>query len=70
PDISIIENLWAYIDKRVRSRIPAPATPDEWWEAVQEEWAKIPIEYITALYESIPDRLDKLKEARGYWTKY
>ncbi|KAI5892093.1 uncharacterized protein SCHCODRAFT_02468255, partial [Schizophyllum commune H4-8] len=70
PDLSIIENLWDWIDKAVRSRTPVPYTKDEWWKAVQEEWKRIPQHYIDSLYDSIPRRLAAVCEAQGYYTKY
>ncbi|KAG8729299.1 hypothetical protein FRC10_004081, partial [Ceratobasidium sp. 414] len=38
PDMNIIEHVWSYLDRKVRSRCVLPRTTDELWEALKEEW--------------------------------
>jgi hypothetical protein len=68
--MNIIEHVWAYLKIRVYSSVPAPTTRQGLWEAVLDEWLKIPLLYIRALYNSIPNRLEALRKARGKNTKY
>ena len=70
PDMNIIEHVWAYLETRVRRRKPLPTNSDQLWEALQDEWYSIPIEYIHKLYDSIPTWVIALKRAGGHSTKY
>lgn len=69
-DMNIIEHVWDYLDRAVRAREVQPRNKDEFWAALQEEWFRIPISYITKLYNSLPSRVQALKKARGGYTKY
>ncbi|CAG8815483.1 14352_t:CDS:2, partial [Cetraspora pellucida] len=44
PDLNPIEHLWDYPDCQVRKRKPLPSSKNELIKAIQEEWAKIPLE--------------------------
>ncbi|TFK58033.1 hypothetical protein BDN72DRAFT_782606 [Pluteus cervinus] len=68
--MNIIEHVWDYLDRRLRHRERPPKTRDELWEALQEEWHKIPLKYIRKLYLSIPRRIQALVRANGRYTKY
>jgi hypothetical protein len=70
PDMNIIEHVWEYLDRRVRTRSPLPRSKEEMWAALQEEWGKIEPEYIEKLYQSIPARVAALIEAKGGYTRY
>lgn len=70
PDLNIIENLWDYLDKQIRKREHLPTSEETLWEAMQEEWYKIPQSYIDALYRSLPDRMAAVCGARGGNTRY
>lgn len=70
PDQNIIENLWHYLDIRVRIHGGSPRTADELWGVLEREWYKIPLDVIRNLYNSIPCRLMAMKKAKGKWTKY
>ena len=69
-DMNIIENVWDYLDRSIRSREVQPRNKEEFWEALQEEWYRIPLTYITKLYLSLPTRVQALKKARGGYTRY
>ena len=58
PDINLIENVWSLLKKRVFRR--HPKNIEELWAFCQEEFERIPLEYIQNLYSSIPDRLCKI----------
>lgn len=70
PDLNPIENLWSYLKNRLGDYDEPPSSISQLWERVHDEWQKIPTEYISKLYESMPNRLIQLKKAKGYWTKY
>jgi len=69
-DMSIIEHVWDYLDRRICTRLPLPRNRTELWEALVEEWGNIEEEYITRLYESMPVRVQALLDAKGGHTKY
>lgn len=68
--MNIIEHVWDYLDKMVRTRNHRPRNRDELWLALLDEWNKIDIQYIRNLYESMPVRVEVLKAAKGWYTKY
>lgn len=70
PDMNIIENAWDQLDDKIRARKPLPSNCEELWEALQEEWANLDMSYIDNLYDSLPRRVEALKEAQGKYTKY
>ena len=70
PDMSIIKNLWDYLDRKIRLQSPLPTNPHQMWAALVEEWGNIENDYIEKLYESMPQRVAALLEAKGGHTKY
>ena len=70
PDINIIKNLWSHLERMVHARNPLPHNHDELWEAFQEEWMRIDMDYITRLYDSILDQVDAIQKASGGETRY
>ncbi|KAJ0070437.1 hypothetical protein NL108_010553, partial [Boleophthalmus pectinirostris] len=58
-DMNPIEHLWDNLDRRVRLRIPLPATVVDLRTAFLEEWDAIPVAEINALITSMPiDSID------------
>lgn len=70
PDMNPIENVWDYLNKKVRSVKKGFNNADEMWEVIQSEWYKIPKKYISDLYFSMCSRVKALKEAKGEPIKY
>jgi len=70
PDVNIIENIWAYIKKRLDDYTEDPKGLDELWERVQEIWTTIPIDVIRHLYESLPRRMKMVYENHGGSIRY
>ncbi|KAG2074981.1 hypothetical protein BDR04DRAFT_1006130, partial [Suillus decipiens] len=70
PDMSIIENVWDYLDCHVHTRTPLPCNLQELWAALVEEWGNIGMDYIEKLYESMPHHVKALLNAKGGHTKY
>lgn len=70
PDLNPIEHVWNYVEMRIRERNIQPEKIDELRKAIQEEWYKVPIEYIQTLILSMSARIAAVKRARGGHTKY
>jgi len=70
PDLNPIENAWAELERRLRTRSTARKTKDELFSALQQEWAAIPSSYFKKLVESMPRRVQSVMAARGASTKY
>lgn len=68
PDMNPIENLWSYLESRVRER--DISSKKQLKEVLQEEWAKIPVSLCQKLTSSMPRRLEAIIQAKGYPTKY
>jgi len=56
PDMNAIENLWAMLEARPRDRPQPLTTLDGLFDALCEEWARLPDSYLSALWRSMPDR--------------
>jgi transposase len=70
PDINIMENVWDYLAHRIRARRPLPKSEMDLWIALQEEWYKIDLDYISHLYDSLPSRIAAVELAKGGNTRY
>ena len=71
PDLNIIENVWLRMKNQmvVDPRGP-PRSKQELIQRVNEEWRRVPVNFIKKLYASIPKRLATVVRARGFSTKY
>ncbi len=69
PDLNIIENVWNFLDTRVRKRINAIFTLDYLWKVLVEEAGKIPEDYIISLYKYLTKSMTKLNETVFYIEK-
>jgi len=63
PDLSIIENLWAYVDGKVKAR--ACKNGAEFEQAVQEEMGRVPKHYINSLFASMKGRMQGVVKNKG-----
>ena len=68
PDLSPIENLWSLVSRKLQGRVFSK--PDQLWEAVQWEWNAVTPQTLAALYDSMPSRLEAVRKAHGYPTRY
>lgn len=68
PDLNIIENLWGYLSRQIYSNFRQYRTTDELKVAVLQAWNDIPMDYIHALFDSLPERIDNVIKARGKFT--
>ena len=70
PDMNLIEHVWGYLDRLLRAYRPQPKNKEELKVILEKLWNSIPLDYIQALYESMPRRVNALYEAKGHHTKY
>lgn len=70
PDLNPIENLWGLMKRKLSQAQPQPKTLRELEVCVQTIWEKIQFHTITNLYQSMPKRVKKCREAQGYPIKY
>ena len=70
PDLNPIEHMWNYVNIRVRARPVLPQNMAELKQMIAEELYAVPLEYIRALYDSMPRRIAAVINARGGPTKY
>lgn len=68
PDINPIENLWNYLDTKVREHQVSSKTQLK--TALLEEWEKIPPSFCEKLVNSMPNRLKMVIKNKGLHTKY
>eukprot|EP00834_Sanchytrium_tribonematis_P005680 NODE_361_length_8796_cov_0.460274.p1 type:complete len:337 gc:universal NODE_361_length_8796_cov_0.460274:4499-3489(-) len=69
PDLSPIENIWAYLKKAIGER-GTPENFDELLKWVTEMWDEICEKHCPKLYESIPRRIEMCLKNNGNTTKY
>ena len=70
PDTNPIEHVWHQLKIRINGREEVPKNLDELWEALQQEWNKIDINFINSLVRSMPDWVQAVYKAKGGHTKY
>lgn len=67
-DLNPIENVWDELDRRVRKTPVTSKT--ELRQRLQEEWSRIPVDYLQKIIFSMPRRLQCVLDQHGYPTKY
>jgi transposase len=65
PDINPIENLWSYIEVKIRKRTSQPSSITQLETWVKEEWDAVPINYYRNLIKSMPHRVQAVLAANG-----
>ncbi len=68
PDLIPIENLWDELDHRVHER--SISSIPELRERLQEEWAKMSLEYTQKLISSMPKHMQAVVDQKRGSTKY
>ncbi len=66
PDLNPIENLWAFVKRKMRNKRPKNA--DELKAAVKETWASIPLQQCHKLITSTPRQSEAGIKAKGLST--
>jgi hypothetical protein len=73
PDLNIIEHVWHYLKERVRLQPPANNKEDLWsnvLHVLDYMWNEEMTQKISDRYESLPDRMQAVIDARGGYTRY
>ena len=70
PNLNSIENVWGYLDKIIRKKYTCFNDQDHLWRCLEEEWYKIPKDYIHELYFSMCTRIHDLNKVKGHNTQY
>lgn len=70
PDLNPIEHVWSYIEKKLRLRSLSYNSSDNLWSVIEEEWYKIPQDYIDKLYWSMCERIKEVIRLKGNITRY
>jgi transposase len=70
PDLNPIEHLWHYVKQQLQKYETPVDSTYELWERIQEVWNAIPKEVCENLVDSMPDRVQAVKRAKGRQTKY
>jgi len=68
PDLNVIENMWAYLVKKVDEHRSSNRQELARW--VQQEWDDLPKEYFSNLFASYARRCQAVIDADGSHTKY
>jgi transposase len=70
PDLNPIENIWAFVEAKLRSRRPQPSSIRALERVIAEEWESIPQEFYQDLVRSMPRRVEACIANNGGHTKY
>jgi len=70
PDLSPIENLWGELKRRIDLRCCKSAQGLQ--RAACSEWAKLTNDrvYVQQLFDSMPVRLEAVRQAKGGFTRF
>lgn len=68
PDLNPIENLWSFLDQRLRDR--KPNSEEELFQAIKDGWDNIPRSYLQDLVRSMPRRCQAVIDSKGFATRY
>ena len=71
PDLSPIEHMWALFKRKLNEYESPPKGVQELYERVVDIWYnQITREDRLKVIDSMPDRIQAVIKAKGYWTKY
>ncbi|CAB5366696.1 unnamed protein product [Rhizophagus irregularis] len=70
PDMNPIENIWSYIEVKIRQRDSQPSSVSQLEQWVKEEWNAVPADYYRNLIKSMPRQIQAVIAAKGSPTKY
>lgn len=72
PGMNVIEHVWAFIKHKLSRINASPANDDELWEMIRREWDELGAnhDFIEALFDSMPRRVENLINVQGGPTKY
>jgi len=70
PDLNPIEHLWAWMKIRLNRFDTPPSGMLELWDRVQDIWNEFTAEECQRLVATMPDRIQAVLDAEGWWTDY
>ena len=70
PDLNPIEQIWNKLKNALRDRVDKPTSLDQLFAFVQEEWHKLPKDFLCKLVNSLPRRVKAVIKNKGGATKY
>lgn len=70
PCLNPIENVWTILKRKLAALRPRPTSHDALFEAAQKIWMEIPQATLDRLVMSMPDRLQKVVDAKGGYIDY
>jgi hypothetical protein len=70
PDLNPIEPLWYLLKNRIADIPGSGNTLDNLWEAAQKVWDDITLEDIQKHTGRMKDRVEAVKQAKGWHTKF
>jgi transposase len=70
PDLNPIENVWAFMKRKLDQYPEPPKSLEELWERAQDVWTNIDENFLRELYESMPRRMNMLYNNKGQHIKY
>jgi len=65
PDLNPIENLWAYLKRKLDAYDRVPEGMLELWECVEKEWNAIPKKVCASLYKGMEKRMQAVIKVKG-----
>lgn len=68
PDLNPVENLWASLKLMIAEK--TPASFEELEKAIYEAWTELPSDFIPSPIDSMPNRIEDLILADGYYIEY
>ena len=68
PDLNPIENLWVKLNDECKDR--KCKNEEELFQVLKEAWEKLDGNYLKALVDSMPARIEAVIKSKGYPTKY
>lgn len=71
-DLNLIENVWAMMQRNLNRKLRSTtiSTKNQLLSLINESWKEIPISYIEKCVLSMPNRLQKVIDAKGKQTRY
>jgi transposase len=68
PDLNLIENVWRILKQSIKQRSRLPSTLSEMKQAGQEEWDKLQPSDFNKYIDSMPERIDQLRQRKSMQT--
>jgi transposase len=68
PDLNPIENLWSILDLKTKER--KPQNEQELFETLETAWYELDRDLLTRLVDTMPERVRKVIESKGFPIEY